>query len=106
MSWNINVTGNRTEVQAAVNTTVDLPDSVKGFVANATAYYTEETQLDFASTGHAHEGVIANCYISLKAALPTAEQLPADQPGHATQLPAEGNEATQLPADPPHVEHT
>jgi hypothetical protein len=105
MSWNVQVTGDRMEVQAAVNTTVDIPDSVKGFVLNATAYYTEATVLEFASSGHAHEGLIVDCQISLKASLPQAAQLPADQPGHATQLPAEGNEATQLPADPPHAEH-
>jgi hypothetical protein len=80
MGWKIAVIGDRMEVQAAVNTTVNMPDSVKGFVANATAYYTEATVLNFKSEGHAKDGVILDCTISLEAELGEATQLPADPP--------------------------
>ena len=89
MSWNIGMTGTRDEIESAVTTTADVPDSVKAFVANAGAYYDEDDQLEFSSSGHAHEGKIANCEIRLAM---TANRPPS------SQLPAE-------PEGPPHAEH-
>jgi hypothetical protein len=94
MTWSIAVKGTRSQVQEAVNNNVDCPDSVKGFVANATAYYTDETILDFHSDGHAPEpGLILDCGITLKViSLGTEkpEKPPAtDKPPEATQLPAD-----------------
>jgi hypothetical protein len=49
--WHVQMVGNRMEVQDAANTGENVPDSVKTYVQNATAYYTEDTQLNFHTDG-------------------------------------------------------
>jgi len=87
--WYVKAKGNRMEVQQILGETVDLPESVLNYFQNASAYYTEATQLSFFSEGSlTEEGIVTFSNIQLKVL--GEETLKEIQESQLTATPQEG----------------